>query len=58
MPDDPTKRGPQDAARVNVHERYEVEYWSKRFGVTPDQLKACVQKVGVMVADVKKCLGR
>ena len=58
MPDDPTKRGPADAARVNVHERYEVEYWSKRFGVTPERLMACVQKVGVMVADVKKCLGK
>jgi hypothetical protein len=58
MPVDPNKRGPQDASRVNVRERYEVEYWCKKFGVTPQQLKACVQKVGVMVADVKKCLGK
>ena len=58
MPDDPTKRGPEDASRINVHERYEVDYWCTKFNVTPEQLKACVQKVGVMVADVKKCLGK
>ena len=58
MADDKTKRGPQDAARVNVHESYEVEYWTKHFGVTADELRKCVEKVGVMVTDVKKCLGK
>jgi hypothetical protein len=58
MSDDPSKRGPADATRVNIHEPYEVAYWTKRFGVTADQLKKCVQKVGVMVADVQKCLGK
>lgn len=58
MPDDPTKRRPQDSSRVNIHEPYEVEYWTKHFGVTKEQLKQCVQKVGPMVHDVKKCLGK
>ena len=58
MPDDPSKRGPADASRINIHESYEVEYWTKRFGVTAEQLKKCVGKVGVMVSDVKKCLGK
>jgi uncharacterized protein DUF3606 len=35
VPDDKTKTRPQDAARVNVHEKYELEYWTKKFGVTP-----------------------
>ncbi|MDB5326417.1 MAG: hypothetical protein JWM57_1986 [Phycisphaerales bacterium] len=58
MADDKTKRGPADATRINVHESYELEYWTKHFGVTPDQLRASVKKVGVMAADVKKDLGK
>jgi hypothetical protein len=46
MPDDKTKTSPQDASRINIHEKYEVEYWSKKFKVTPEQLKAAVAKVG------------
>ena len=58
MPDDRTKTGPADASRVNVHEDYELRYWSKKFGVTPQQLKDAVHKVGPMVKDVKKALGK
>ena len=53
MPDNTTKTNPQDAKRINVHEDYEVQYWTKRFGVTPEKLKAAVSKVGVMVDDVE-----
>ena len=58
MPDDRKKKGPQDASRVNVHESWEVEYWTKRLGVTPAKLKETVQKVGPMVKDVQKHLGK
>ena len=51
--DNPTKTT-QDAKRINIHEDYEVRYWTKRFGVTPEQLKAAVHKVGVMVDDVER----
>lgn len=46
MPDDRSKRGPADAARVNVSEDYEVQYWCKKFGCTPEQLRAAVKAVG------------
>ena len=49
-----TKTAPQDAKRVNVNEEYEVAYWSKRLGTTPEKLRAAVNKVGVMVNDVEK----
>lgn len=58
MADDPTKRRPQDSSRININEPYEVAYWTKHFGVTESQLRACVNKVGVMVDAVKKCLGK
>ena len=58
MSDDKSKKGSADRERINVQEPYEVEYWSKKFGVTPDQLKAAVQKAGVMATDVEKELKR
>jgi len=30
----------------NTNEDYEVRYWSEKFGVSPEQLKAAVRKVG------------
>jgi hypothetical protein len=47
MSDDKSNTGPQDAARVNVNEDYEVQYWTKKFGVSADQLREAVGKVGV-----------
>jgi len=46
-------QGPRDAARINTHEDYEVRYWSEKFGVTVEQLKAAVAKVGVMSKHVE-----
>jgi hypothetical protein len=46
MSDDKTKTGGQDRTRINVNEEYELRDWSKKFGVTPDELKAAVSAVG------------
>jgi len=53
MSDDKSKKGPQDRSRVNIHEEYEVKYWSERFGVSAAQLKAAVEKVGPSVTAVE-----
>lgn len=58
MADDPDKRGPQDRSRINIHETHELRYWSEKFGVSPEQLKAAVAKVGVMADAVAKELGK
>jgi len=46
MSDDKSKTGGQDRARINVNEDYELRDWSKKFGVTPDELKKAVNAVG------------
>ena len=56
--DNKNLRGPADDSRVNIHQDYEVSYWCKKFGCTEAQLAAAVKAVGVMVADVKKRLGK
>ncbi|MBO9674661.1 MAG: DUF3606 domain-containing protein [Sphingobacteriaceae bacterium] len=44
--DDKQKRGSADRSRININEGYEVDYWSNKFGVSKDKLKAAVQTVG------------
>jgi hypothetical protein len=54
MSDDLSKKGMQDRTRINTGEDYEVRYWSEKFGVSQDRLKAAVQKVGNSVSAVEK----
>jgi hypothetical protein len=56
MADDPAKRDYRDRDRINVHEDYELRYWTKELRVTPEKLKRTVEKVGVMATDVRKAL--
>lgn len=58
MPDDKTKRRPQDAARINIHEPYEVNWWCHELGVTEAQLRAAVAAVGVSADAVRRHLGK
>lgn len=58
MADDKSNTGGQDRARINVNEDYELRDWSTKFGVTPEELKEAVKKVGPMADDVKKELGK
>ena len=56
MADDPAKRGPHDRSRVNVHEQWELKYWSEKFGVPTEQLLDAVRRVGTRVEDVERHL--
>jgi hypothetical protein len=57
MADNKTKKA-DDRRRIDVHETYELGYWSRRFGVSREQLAEAVQKAGPMAADVERELGR
>ncbi len=56
MPDDKTKTRPQDAKRINVNEDYELQEWSKKFGVSAEKLRAAVKQVGTSADAVEKHL--
>lgn len=56
MADDKTLSGGQDRTRINVHEDYELRDWSRKFGVTPEQLKAAVQAVGTSAEAIENHL--
>ena len=53
-----SRRHPQDSPRINLHEDWEVRYWSGRWQVSRDQLIATVKRVGVQVSDVARALGK
>jgi len=56
LTDDKTKIA-QDRRRIDVHQGYELDYWSHKFGVSKDELKAALEKVGSMSDDVARELG-
>lgn len=56
MADDLTRRVPEDPTKINVSQSWEVQYWTKKLGVTEQQLKTAVKAVGPLVKDVKRYL--
>jgi hypothetical protein len=46
MADNKSKRAGSDRGLIALSERYEVQYWSKKFKVTPAKLRYAVKKVG------------
>lgn len=57
MSDDKQEKKPQDSQRINVNEDYEVQYWTKTLNVSKEKLIETVNRVGVMVEDVRRALG-
>jgi hypothetical protein len=53
MSDDKSKTGGQDRRQISLNEDYEVRDWSKKLGVTPDELQAAVRAVGNDAASVE-----
>ncbi|MEP0367426.1 MAG: DUF3606 domain-containing protein [Cyclobacteriaceae bacterium] len=58
MPDDKTKRHPQDGKRIDINDPNEVRNWCKSFGCTEADLKAAVKAVGTSAQAVRKHLNK
>ena len=54
--DDKLKNGSADRGRINIDQGYELDYWSNKFGVSKDKLKAAVQIVGTSTDKVEDYL--
>lgn len=55
---DDKKKTTADGRRIDVHETYELGYWSRKFGVTREELAEAVQRVGTRADDVARELHR
>jgi hypothetical protein len=56
MTDNPQNRESQDRDRINISEKWELDYWSNKFGVRSEEMKATVKAVGPMAEGVRKKL--
>ena len=54
MSDDKSKTGNPDRQRVNVDESYELHDWANKWGVSEQEVRDAVAKVGVMADDVER----
>lgn len=54
--DNKAKTGSPDRDRINVNEDYELQHWSKKFGVSHDDLKKAVKKAGTSAKAVEAFL--
>jgi hypothetical protein len=57
MSDDLNNRGAQDRNRISLSEEHEVRYWTKALGVTSEELKRLVDKVGNSAEAVRREIG-
>jgi hypothetical protein len=58
MSDNLNIRQPQDPTKINTHEEWELEYWSKKWSVSKDQIKQAVKAVGNSTEKVRHYLGK
>jgi hypothetical protein len=54
---DKDDRAPHDLTQVGLDEEWEVRYWCARFGVTGEELRACVVEVGPRTVDIERRFG-
>jgi hypothetical protein len=56
MADDLRQTGRRDDERINVDQDHELSYWNSKLGVSRDQLREAVAKVGPMREAVERHL--
>ena len=54
--DEKTQSGSPGTDRINISQKYELQYWSKKLGVSHDELIKAVKTVGTSLNEVKKYL--
>ena len=52
--DNLTKKDQRDRSKINMHEDFEVKYWTHELGVSREKLQQVVEKVGNSAAAVRK----
>lgn len=57
MVDNPERTGPEDPTKINVHQSWELDYWSQELGTSKEEIRRAVGKVGPSVKNVKDFLG-
>jgi hypothetical protein len=52
-----TTRTEPDRSKINLHQAWELDYWTRELGVSKSELQRVIEKVGNSAAAVRKELG-
>lgn len=52
-----TKRERPDRSKINLQQPHELKYWTRALGVSGEELRRAIDKVGNAAAAVRKELG-
>jgi hypothetical protein len=58
MPNSWEMSKPQDCSRINVDQPHELSWWTRKWDVTPAQLRDAVERVGPSCNAVARELGK
>ena len=58
MSDNRDTRGGSDRLRIDLHESWEVDYWTRKLGVSREELAKAVEVAGDRAHDVADYLAR
>ena len=58
MPDDPSKKAPEDWSRISITEPDQAQYWADKFGVSKERLLEAVRRVGYSPQAISRELKR
>lgn len=53
MSDNLKRKGPEDPKKINLNQKWEIDYWTEALSISEGKLQEAVGAVGVMVADVR-----
>jgi hypothetical protein len=51
MSNDSKDQRPRDMSRISLEEEWEVRYWSKDLGCTPEELRKTVESAGTTAVE-------
>ncbi len=54
----PSLANAQDRSRIDPHEPWEVDYWTRELGVSPEQLIEAISLVGPTIGAVRRHFGK
>ena len=52
------ERSTSTTSMLSIHDKYEIEYWSTKFGLSAEELLKAVEEVGNSSIDVKEHIRR
>ncbi|WP_331716748.1 DUF3606 domain-containing protein [Stenotrophomonas sp. MMGLT7] len=56
MGETPQQRRPADTEKISLTEEWELKWWAKELGASPENLKAAVEAVGNATTQVRQYL--